>query len=200
MASFSVTKVFNFALFSSLFLISIVAISAYAYQFQVGGEKGWVRPTANDTQTYNNWAAKNRFHIGDTVYFKYRKDSVVVVNKADYENCVISNPISKFEDGNTVFRFDHYGYFYFISGQVEHCKSGQKMIIRVMVHSGIEPPESAPSPKAGGGGGSSRGGGGDGWDSDFWGPPGLNSTTKLSAASFFMTALGGVLVILYLLM
>ncbi|XP_059669708.1 early nodulin-like protein 6 [Cornus florida] len=203
MASSSVTKVFNLALLSSVFLISIVIISVSSYQFQVGGDEGWIKPTGNNTdQAYNVWAGENRFHVGDTVYFKYQKDSVLVVNKADYENCVVSNPISKFQDGNTVFRFDRYGYFYFISGEVGHCKSGQKLIIRVMVHpESTEPPESAASPQGGGGGGAgggSNGGGGSG--SDFWGPPGLNSTNKLSAASYLMTALGSVFAILYLVM
>ncbi|KAA8527071.1 hypothetical protein F0562_008700 [Nyssa sinensis] len=173
----------------------MVIVSVSSYQFQVGGKRGWIKPTGKQTATYNDWAAENRFHVGDTVYFKYQNDTVLLVNKEDYENCIISTPISKFEDGNTVFRFDRYGFFYFISGQPGHCKAGQKLIIRVMVHPEVEPPETAASPKAGGGSS-----GGKGWDSDFWGPPGLSSATKLSVASYFMNALEGMFVILYLFM
>lgn len=119
---------------------------------------------------------------------------MLVVNSSDYEKCKTSNPISKFDDGNTVFQFERSGFFYFISGQPGHCKSGQRLIIRVMHPSEIESPEAAPSP------GAPSSEGDDGWDSNSWGPPGLNSTDKLSVASYFMTFLGGVLVILYWLM
>ncbi|CAK9148874.1 unnamed protein product [Ilex paraguariensis] len=207
MASFPATSnnAFNLVLLSPLLLISISTVLVSSFQFQVGGERGWEKPTTNETETYNHWASKNRFHVGDTIYFKYQRDSVLVVNSTGYRYCISSNPIFKFEDGNTVFQLDHSGFFYFISGQSGHCKAGQKLIIDVIHDTETspsepapEPPESAPSPIACGG----NGGGGDGWDSDDWGPPGLglNSTTKLSVASYFMTAFGAVFVILYLFM
>ena len=62
-----------------------------------------------------------------------------------------------------------------------------------MVHPVISSPQPAPPPKEDGSDD------GDGWDS-FWGPPPQNSTIKLTVASYFMTALGGMLVIMYLLM
>lgn len=66
-----------------------------------------------------------------------------------------------------------------------------------MAHHEVEgTPNSAPSPKENG----NETDGGDYWDGFNWGPPSLNSTIKLSVASYFITALGGVLVILYLLM
>ncbi|KAK6934609.1 Phytocyanin domain [Dillenia turbinata] len=166
----------------------MVEFSTSFYQFLVGDEMGWTKPT-DDTHVYNDWAQRNRFHVGDSIYFRYENDSVLVVESNDYHNCITSDPIYKFEDGNTFFRFDRYGFFYFISGVPGHCQAGQKMIIRVMVHPQVEPrsPE-ASSPKV-------AAGGPGGWD---LGPASMNSTTRL--ASYFMTALGGVLVILYLLM
>lgn len=128
--------------------------------------------------------------------FKYHKDSVLVVNSSDYKSCNTSNPISKFNDGDTVFEFDRSGFFYFISGKHGHCKSGQRLIIRVMHPSEIEneAPESAPAtaPAL-----APVGGSGGGWDSDHWGPPGvgLSSATKAYVAS---TALGSMLFVLYL--
>ncbi|KAK2999580.1 hypothetical protein RJ639_024328 [Escallonia herrerae] len=191
------SKALNFALFSSLLWISMVNLSVSSHQFQVGGEKGWVKPAGNKTKSYNAWAAGNRFRVGDTLLFKSKKDSVLVVHSADYKSCNLSNPISKFQGGGAVFQLDRPGFFYFVSGQPGHCNSGQKLIIRVMHHSGIEPPASAPSPTAGGGTGGGSGGG-EGWDSDNWGPPRLSSTNKLVVASYFTTALEGVFVILYL--
>lgn len=84
--------------------------------------------------------------------FKYENDSVLVVGYWDYVNCTTWNAISEFDDGNTVFEFNPSGFFYFISGQPDHCTVGQKMIIRVMHPSKykpgrlLHPPESAPSP------------------------------------------------------
>ncbi|KAL2473118.1 mavicyanin-like [Forsythia ovata] len=187
------SKILKNVLFFSLM------ISVISYQFEVGEETGWVRPTGNEPETYNEWAARNRFRIGDTLYFKYQKDSVLVVNSADYLNCNTSNPISKFDDGNTVFRFDRSGFFYFISGQSGHCKSGQRLIVRVMHPSEVESPVSSPSPVPSPAE-AERSGGDGGWDSDDWGPPGISSTTRLTVASYFMTALAGILVILYLFM
>ncbi|XWS11364.1 hypothetical protein CRYUN_Cryun38cG0077800 [Craigia yunnanensis] len=192
MASFSLPKLCKIALFSPV-LISMLAVAAASFQFKVGGERGWTKPTGNESETYNEWATRNRFHVGDSLYFKYNNDSVLVVNHTSYTKCSVSNPIFKFKDGDTVFQFDRYGFFYFISGERGHCKAGQKLIVRVMVHPAISSPQPAPSPKEDG---SDDGGG---WDS-FWGPPPQNSTIKLTVASYFMTALGGMLVIMYLLM
>ncbi|XP_022717981.1 mavicyanin-like [Durio zibethinus] len=194
MASFSLPKLCKITLFS-LVWISMVAVAAASLQFRVGGKRGWTKPTGNESETYNEWATRNRFHVGDSLYFKYSNDSVLVVNHTSYTNCSESNPIIKFNDGDTVFQFDRYGFFYFISGEHDHCIAGQKLIVRVMVHPAISSPQPAPlpSPKEDG---SDEG---DDWG-PFWGPPPQNSTIKLTVASYFMTALGGMLVIMYLLM
>ncbi|KAM7489431.1 hypothetical protein LguiB_026915 [Lonicera macranthoides] len=180
MASFPLTSIIlNLALL-------LFSISATSRHFQVGGDRGWVKPTRNGTQTFNEWAISNRFHIGDALYFKYERDSVLVVNSHDYQECIKSNPISRFDDGNTLFQFDRSGFFYFISGEQGHCESGQKLIIRVIHPSEVEPPKSAPPPKDGEG---------DGQDSDHSSPSGArpSSATELSVASYFIAALGGTL-------
>ncbi|KAI0504220.1 hypothetical protein KFK09_015170 [Dendrobium nobile] len=131
-------------LFFFLILLSASAFlkdAATATQFRVGGPLGWRKPTGFESETYNQWAGRNRFHVGDSLYFKYEKDSLLVVGKDHYDECNTMNPLLRFTDGNTTFRFDRFGYFYFISGQWGHCKAGQKLIVRVMVH-----PEMIPAP------------------------------------------------------
>lgn len=123
--------------------------------------------------------------------FKYKDDSVLEVSNADYTTCNVSNPVVKFDDGETVFQFRRSGLFYFISGRRGHCKDGQRLIVRVLHPSEAVSAGPAASPAAAGGG--------DEWDPHNLGPPGHNSTSKLSVASYFITALGGVLVFLYLL-
>ncbi|XP_057983515.1 early nodulin-like protein 6 [Malania oleifera] len=105
---------------------------ASAFEFQVGDPNGWVVPPANDSKIYNDWASENRFKIGDTVRFKYRKDSVMEVEEGDYKRCNSTHPISFSNTGNTVFKLDRSGAFYFISGVADHCQRGQRMIVKVM--------------------------------------------------------------------
>lgn len=79
--------------------------------------------------------------------FKYRKDSVMEVNETEYKSCNSSYPNFFSNTGNTVFRLEYPGPFYFISGASGHCDKGQRMIVKVM-----SPEESSPS-----GGGKSSG-------------------------------------------
>lgn len=65
------------------------------------------------------------FYSGDS-------DSVLLVNKDDYNNCNTDNPIHKYTDGHTEFKFDHSGPHYFISGVKDHCLKNQKLLVIVM--------------------------------------------------------------------
>ncbi|PRQ54098.1 putative cupredoxin [Rosa chinensis] len=103
-----------------------------AFEFQVGGTQGWIVPPTNDSKVYNDWASENRFQIGNAIRFKYKKDSVMEVTEEDYKKCNSSHPNFFSNNGNTVYRFDHSGSFYFISGAAGHCEKGQRMIVKVM--------------------------------------------------------------------
>ncbi|XP_073025553.1 early nodulin-like protein 21 [Primulina eburnea] len=175
-----------FLMFSIILLTASVSHLVLSFEFEVGEEGGWKIPTGKEPETYNDWAAQNRFQIGDTLHFKYQNDSVLVVSSADYLNCNTANPISKFEDGSSVFQFDRSGFFYFISGQTGHCKSGQRLIIRVMHPSEIGTPSPAPAPTDG-----ADGGGSD--NSDWGSPAGVNSGIKLGVVSFYTIGLCGLL-------
>ncbi|XP_059284968.1 early nodulin-like protein 2 [Lycium ferocissimum] len=71
--------------------------------------------------------------------------SVLEVNKDDYDKCNTENPIKKMEDGNSVFKFDRSGPFYFISSNKGKCKEGQKMAIVVLA---VRPQPPSPAPEA----------------------------------------------------
>ncbi|CAI0378778.1 unnamed protein product, partial [Linum tenue] len=187
------------------FLLTTVS----SLQFQVGGNRGWAPPPPGDNSSssptgsnsyYNQWATHNRFHVGDSLNFVYRSnesDSVLLVNSTAYSNCTVSDPILRLNDGggrgNATFQFDRPGMFYFISGQAESCIAGQKLVVRVMTDKDKDEEgqhDYGPSQAPGGNNGDLV------WD---W-PPAVNSTVKMTIASYFITALAGVLVILYLLM
>ncbi|XP_073298257.1 early nodulin-like protein 21 [Primulina huaijiensis] len=102
------------------------------FQFQVGDRAGWAVPPANQTDHYNEWASRERFKIGDTVRFKYKKDSVMEVNKTEYNECNSSRPNFFSNKGDTIYTLDRSGFFYFISGATGHCEKGQQMIVWVI--------------------------------------------------------------------
>ncbi|XP_073029964.1 early nodulin-like protein 2 [Primulina eburnea] len=128
---------------SSLALVFACLIrSSHAYQFIVGGKDGWV---LNPSASYSQWAGRSRFSVNDTLLFRYQKgsDSVLVVNKDDYDNCNTGNPIRKLDDGNSVFKLDRSGPFYFITGTKENCDKGQKLVTVVLA---VRSPPTPPSP------------------------------------------------------
>ncbi|BFG27014.1 hypothetical protein CerSpe_132880 [Prunus speciosa] len=121
---------------ATLFLLTIFIcfghFSVSAFEFQVGGTKDWVVPPTNDSKIYNDWASGNRFQVGDTIRFKYKKDSVMEVTEEEFKKCNSTRPNFFSNTGNTVYLFDHAGSFYFISGASGHCQRGQRMIVKVM--------------------------------------------------------------------
>ncbi|TXG55127.1 hypothetical protein EZV62_020383 [Acer yangbiense] len=136
-------------LFLVVVLMSIVD-SSNGYKFYVGGKDGWV---VKPSEKYNHWAERMRFQVNDTLYFRYNKgsDSVLVVSNADYDSCNNKNPIQSLANGDSIFKFDHSGPFFFISGHDHNCEKGQKLIVVVMAvrnktHHQQAPPSPSPSP------------------------------------------------------
>ncbi|XP_061362886.1 early nodulin-like protein 3 [Gastrolobium bilobum] len=127
-----------------LLLSSSSSYQATANKFDVGGKDGWVVKPSED---YNHWAQRNRFQVNDTLNFKYKKgnDSVLVVKKEDYDLCNINNPMHKMDDGNSTFHLDKSGLFFFISGNSNNCKNGQKLVVLVMAVRHQLPPAAPPS-------------------------------------------------------
>ncbi|KAK8966512.1 Early nodulin-like protein 1 [Platanthera guangdongensis] len=121
-----------------------------ATQFRVGGSMGWAVPADLNARSYNQWAEKNRFRIGDSlcelfVYPPY-EDSVLQVDEKAYANCNTSSYIAKFADGNTVFFFNASGAFNFISGVEPNCIRNESLIVVVMAERSTPPPSPPSSP------------------------------------------------------
>ncbi|XP_065050159.1 early nodulin-like protein 4 [Musa acuminata AAA Group] len=117
--------------------------STEAYIFDAGGRDGWV---LHSSESYGDWAKRNRFQVADTIVFKYEKgeDSVLVVSKQDYDAYDVSKPIQKLDGGDSVFKFDRSGPFYFISGTPGNCQRGQKLVVVVVMAVRHCPPISSP--------------------------------------------------------
>ncbi|GFZ08073.1 hypothetical protein Acr_19g0010100 [Actinidia rufa] len=124
-----------FSLLLTFFLIRMASMNAQveaSKEFKVGDAEGWRQPGENETGLYNQWAAKNRFRVGDSLRFQYKNDSVLVVEKWGYFHCNMTHPISTFNNNNTVIDLNKPGPTYFISGDPGHCKNGQRLVIEVM--------------------------------------------------------------------
>ncbi|XP_022140349.1 early nodulin-like protein 1 [Momordica charantia] len=144
-----------FLALAALFALTAAPTFSEAYKFVVGGKDGWV---FNPSEPFNHWAERNRFQVNDTLYFKYQNgtDSVLVVSKDDYFSCNTKNPIVSFQDGDSIFKFDRSGPFYFISGNADRCQKGQKLIVVVLAlthnhHHRAPPTPTADSPDSAGG-------------------------------------------------
>ncbi|KAK7813756.1 early nodulin-like protein 1 [Quercus suber] len=77
--------------------------------------------------------------------FGYQNDSVLVVDKWDYYHCNTTEPITSFSNGKSVIQLDRSGPFYFISGDTDHCKHGQRLLVEVMSMHMHHIPPSPPS-------------------------------------------------------
>ncbi|CAA2983840.1 mavicyanin-like [Olea europaea subsp. europaea] len=119
-----------YILLNLFFALHLVAV--HCVEFHVGGDAGWAVPSSKNDQLYNDWASKNRFKINDTLRFEYSKDSVLEVTQEEYEKCRSTHPMFFSNNGNSVYRLDHPGLYYFMSGVAGHCERGLKMIIKVL--------------------------------------------------------------------
>ncbi|KAL2935510.1 Early nodulin-like protein 1 [Bienertia sinuspersici] len=117
-----------------LCIFALLLMHGTSTEFEVGETltKGWGVPPAKDPQVYNQWAQKNRFKVNDTLHFKYKKDSVMLVTDPEYDKCRSTQPLYFANNGDTSFVLDRPGLFYFISGVSGHCERGQKMIVKVL--------------------------------------------------------------------
>ncbi|XP_076930356.1 early nodulin-like protein 1 [Bidens hawaiensis] len=133
----------SFCIVMAIFITSIS--SSQATTFQVGGKDGW---TLRPSESYNNWSSRLRFLINDTLHFKYNgaSDSVLVVNKGDFDGCNANNPITKLDGGDSSFKFDRSGPFYFITGNKSNCDQGQKLIVVVLALRNRSPPPAVATP------------------------------------------------------
>ncbi|KAJ9672051.1 hypothetical protein PVL29_025621 [Vitis rotundifolia] len=119
-----------------------------AAEFKVGGSNGWSVP-ADAALSYNQWAERNRFQMGDSLLFVYPagNDSVLYVNKDDYNNCNTATPLELHNDGHTAFKFNQSGPHYFISGVEDNCLKNEKLVVVVLAErlNGSLSPASPPS-------------------------------------------------------
>ncbi|XP_057751526.1 early nodulin-like protein 9 [Arachis stenosperma] len=117
-----------------LLCVLLLVHEGAAYDFIVGGQKGWSVPSDSNFNPFNSWAEKSRFQIGDSLVFNYQsgQDSVLQVKSEDYASCNTNSPYAKFSDGHTVFKLTQSGPYFFISGNKDNCLKNEKLTVIVM--------------------------------------------------------------------
>lgn len=117
----------------SWFCLMLMIHKSAAYDFIVGGQKGWSVPS-DSNNPFNQWAEKSRFQVGDSLVFNYQsgKDSVLYVKSEDYASCNTGSPVAKFSDGHTVFKLNQSGPHFFISGNKDNCLKNEKVTVIVL--------------------------------------------------------------------
>ncbi|EOA21643.1 hypothetical protein CARUB_v10002061mg [Capsella rubella] len=139
-----------FLFFSVFFLLTNLA---YCKEILVGGKTSAWKIPSSPSESLNKWAESLRFHVGDSLVWKYdgEKDSVLQVTKEAYVTCNTTNPAANYSNGDTKVKLERSGPFYFISGSKSNCVEGEKLHIVVMSsrgghHTGGFFSGSAPSP------------------------------------------------------
>ncbi|BFI29754.1 hypothetical protein MPTK2_3g05570 [Marchantia polymorpha subsp. ruderalis] len=109
-------------------IISSLQVAVRAEVYNVGDGGGWTTDT-----NYTQWAAQYTFREGDTIVFLYSRGShdVLRVNQRDFLTCSASTPIETDASGETAFQLRAGGY-YFICGFPEHCRSQQRVYVKVL--------------------------------------------------------------------
>ncbi|KAI0488298.1 hypothetical protein KFK09_028126 [Dendrobium nobile] len=128
--------------------------SVISFQYKVGDLDSWGVPPPSLPNLYASWVLNHHFHINDSLFFLYppSQDSVVQVTEKAFNVCIVTDPILKMEDGNSIFKFTSPGTFYFTSGVAGHCERRQKLQIAVPDANGtFFQPAAAPAAAAAGG-------------------------------------------------
>ncbi|KAL1355744.1 hypothetical protein AAHE18_05G134400 [Arachis hypogaea] len=109
----------------------IVSVSSHKTVHIVGDNFGWILPKY--TGFYNDWAKNRKFCVGDKLLFNYKPglNTVVQVEKDDYDHCSMKKTLAQYFMGNTTLTLNHCGDYYFICSVGKHCEATQKLKITV---------------------------------------------------------------------
>ncbi|KAJ7951902.1 cucumber peeling cupredoxin-like [Quillaja saponaria] len=118
----------------------------------VGDTIGWTIPQNGGATVYQNWAASQKFMVGDILAFNFstNRHDVLQVPKESYDSCSSANPIGNtITNGPANITLTTAGNNYYICTFSQHCQLGQKLSITVSASPGASPPSSTtptPSP------------------------------------------------------
>ncbi|KAJ4891366.1 Cupredoxin superfamily protein [Raphanus sativus] len=115
---------------SLMILVAFFGAAVGGAVHKVGDSKGWTMMGVN----YDAWASSRTFQVGDSLVFEYNKDyhDVSEVTPNNFELCVPTNPLERYETGSDTVTLTKAGVHNFICGFPDHCGIGQKLQIVVL--------------------------------------------------------------------
>ncbi|KAK6263695.1 hypothetical protein QUC31_011841 [Theobroma cacao] len=133
-------------MFFMMIMVALRGLSMAAV-YKVGDSAGWT--ILGNGQDYHDWAATNKFFVGDTLFFEYNTQfhNVKQVNVEDFKSCNPDNPIATYVDGSDNITLKSSGEYYFLCGFPGHCQAGMKL--HITVNSAANSPQNpTPNPLA----------------------------------------------------
>ncbi|KAI7745449.1 hypothetical protein M8C21_019597 [Ambrosia artemisiifolia] len=136
MASSKLIMVVAVIAIASLCVPSTVAQTRHV----VGDTFGW-RVPSDGNANYTNWASRQTFNVGDTLFFNFTTGfhDVTEVSENAYGPCTATAPISSHPNGPTTLNLTTAGSHYYICTVGTHCQLGQKLMITVAGSSSTTP-------------------------------------------------------------
>lgn len=110
-------------------VLSLWVNQSSAALYNVGDRTSWTLPSID----YNQWARTKHIRVNDVLRFTYSSEihNVLLVSKADYDQCGSRRPLAVYANGNTMVRLSKRGTYFFICGIPGHCAAGMKMQVTV---------------------------------------------------------------------
>ncbi|XP_061337844.1 mavicyanin-like [Gastrolobium bilobum] len=120
----------SFFVFAMIGCITLDSVSSTTTHI-VGDNLGWNLPPHQGF--FADWAKNKTFAVGDVLLFQYNPglNTVVQVNKEDYDNCTSKNTMYTYFKGNSTVTLEKPGDYYFFSSVGKHCEAGQKLWVNV---------------------------------------------------------------------
>ncbi|KAF8085625.1 hypothetical protein N665_0656s0004 [Sinapis alba] len=115
---------------SLMILVALFGVAFGGTVHKVGDSKGWTMMGVD----FEAWASSRTFQVGDSLVFEYNKDyhDVNEVTPNNFELCVPSNPLERYQTGSDTVTLTKTGVHNFICGVPSHCNIGQKLQIVVL--------------------------------------------------------------------
>ncbi|KAF8086544.1 hypothetical protein N665_0622s0036 [Sinapis alba] len=120
----------SFFFVSLMILVAIFGVALGGTVHKVGDSKGWTMMGVD----YEAWASSRTFQVGDSLVFEYNQDyhDVNEVTPNNFELCIPSDPLERYETGSDTVTLMKTGVHNFICGVPGHCNIGQKLQIVVL--------------------------------------------------------------------
>ncbi|KAK3159807.1 hypothetical protein QOZ80_1BG0051320 [Eleusine coracana subsp. coracana] len=134
---------------SLLLVVLLTASRCAGREFVVGDGGGWVERLGHES--FNDWAKRQRFHVNDTLVFKYNAkgdDGVLWVTRGQYDACNTTGPLVSLGGGGGDSRFvlKEPVEYYFIDADSNRCRIGERLIVHVQHSHDNDNTSSSPQP------------------------------------------------------